>query len=278
MNYFIFSDESGSWGNRKDPFYVRSWIKIREDDFYRLVGIWETHKLPYPTKESLLKNSQGINEKLEKENFIYFFTFTKMDEFYLRKINIKDKIMEQVNRVILQLEHVLKTYMKNQIPIKVKNAIDYVLFLNMYESYHLKNAIEKLYSSDEKVTLVIDKPKFSEDDYLKIFEDIKKDRSISLLFSHKKDKADYTTKYKLGISIADSLVSMCCNLLKDEDKDNLILDYFKKYILGKSLAGNIGLVGFNKVFYPVNQSYGNEKLITEERNLIRTLSKKLNHI
>ena len=273
--YFIFSDESGSWGNENDPFYVRSWIKIKENDFYRLVGIWETKKYQLPTKESLLKNSSGISDVFKKENLVYFFTFTKLNEFYLRKFYIKNKIIEQVNMVISQLEYKLKAYMKNQIPAKVKNAINYVLFLNMYEVFHIENALEKLYFSNEKATLVIDKPKFSENDYLKIFENLKRDKDIELIFSHKKDKNEYKTKYTLGISLADSLASMCFDLLTK--KENQIRDYFKKYILEKSLPGNIGLNGLNKVFYPVNRSYGDDKLFTEEEELIKNLSNKLNY-
>jgi len=273
--YFIFSDESGSWGSENDPFYVRSWIKIKENDFYRLVGIWETKKYQLPTKESLLKNSSGISDVFKKENLVYFFTFTKLNEFYLRKFYIKNKIIEQVNMVISQLEYKLKAYMKNQIPAKVKNAINYVLFLNMYEVFHIENALEKLYFSNEKATLVIDKPKFSENDYLKIFENLKRDKDIELIFSHKKDKNEYKTKYTLGISLADSLASMCFDLLTK--KENQIRDYFKKYILEKSLPGNIGLNGLNKVFYPVNRSYGDDKLFTEEEELIKNLSNKLNY-
>lgn len=267
--YFIFSDEAGSWGNKSSQFYIRSWIKIKDSDFYRLVGVWETKKLPFPTKESLLKNSQEINNILEREHLVYFFTFTKLNEFYLRKFNIKNKLMEQLSIVMSQLEYKLKTYMKDQIPSKVKSAINYVLFLNMYEAFHIENAYKTLHSLNEKSTFVMDKPQFSEGDYLKIFKDKTKENESELIFSHKKEGESYN----LGIHIADALASLGFDLLKLNETP--ITDYFKKYILPKSLAGNIGLNGFNKVFYPVNRSYGNDKLFAKEEMLIKSLSTKL---
>lgn len=269
--YFIFSDEAGSWGSQHNQFYVRAWIKIQESDFHRLVGLWTTKKLPYPTKESLLKNSQDINNILKKEHLICFFTFTKLNEFYLRKFNIKDKLMKQLSIVMSQLEYKLKTYMKDQIPPKVKGAINYVLFLNMYEAFHIENAYRNLHSLNEKSVFVIDKPQFSESDYLKIFKDKTKENESELIFSHKK----LGGKYSLGIYIADALASLGSDLLISNE--TRITDYFKKYILAKSLAGNIGLNGFNKVFYPVNRSYGDDRLFTEEEVLIKSLSTKLNY-
>jgi len=40
----IFSDESGSWTNKKD-YYIRSWIKIRKNDYDNLIKeILEKHR------------------------------------------------------------------------------------------------------------------------------------------------------------------------------------------------------------------------------------------
>jgi len=274
--YFIFSDEAGSWGNENNYFYVRSWVKTKEEDFYRLNGLWTTKKLPYPTKKSLLKNDQDISGVLKNGHFIFFFTFTKLNEFYLRKFNIKDKIMEQLMLVMAQLEYKLKTYMKDQIPAKVKSAINYVLFLNMYEAYHLENAWRNLFSANQKLTFIIDKPQFSENDYLKVFKDKINSNESELIFSHKEKEE----KYSLGIYIADSFASLCWDLLLsclDSPSSNQIkiINYFKEYILSKSVAGNIGLNGINKVFYPVNRGYGNEILFSEEEKLIKNLLNKL---
>ena len=38
--YFIFSDESGRWADHKCNFYVRSWIKITEERYLYLKGLW----------------------------------------------------------------------------------------------------------------------------------------------------------------------------------------------------------------------------------------------
>jgi hypothetical protein len=141
----------------------------------------------------------------------------------------------------------------------------------MYEAFHIENAWRNLHSLNEKSIFVIDKPQFSESDYLKVFKDKTKENESELIFSHKKEKE----KYSLGIYIADSLASLGFDLLTSNE--TRIIDYFKRYILAKSVAGNIGLNGFNKVFYPVNRSYGDDKLFTEEEELIKSLSAKLSY-
>ena len=70
--YFIFSDESGRWADPKCNFYVRSWIKITEERYLYLKGLWQQKKLPHPTKPSLIKNSNRITEILIKKNLKLF--------------------------------------------------------------------------------------------------------------------------------------------------------------------------------------------------------------
>jgi len=103
-NFFIFSDEVGSWANEKCNFYIRSWVKISEEKYLYLKVLWNTKKLPDPTFSSLLKNSNRIVDILDKENFEFIFTITKLNEFYLRKWGIRDG----VSLALSQLENKLQ--------------------------------------------------------------------------------------------------------------------------------------------------------------------------
>jgi hypothetical protein len=270
--YFIFSDEAGSWSNRSDRFYVRSWLRIKEDDYLYIEGLWKTKKLPKPTEGSLLKNSNGISDELNKKNFNFFFTFTKLNEFYSRKFYVRDKILESVSLAISQLENQLKSYMKNKIPAKIQNSINQIMFLNIYEAYHIENAIKVLCEADSNYEFYIDKPQFAENDYLEIFNNqVKNINQAKLIFSHKKEGKPNN----LGVYYADALASMFKKILNSKNHAE-ITRYLKTHIFTKSYAGNIGTSGFNKIFYPVNKSYGNDELKSEEKALVNNLSTKLN--
>jgi len=270
--YLIFSDESGSWSNKFDSFYVRSWIKIKEVDYLYLEGLWKNRKFPKPTEDSLLKNSNGIADELNKIDFKYFFTFTKLDEFYSRKFYVRDKILESVSLVISQLESKLKSYMK-KIPTKIQEGINQIMFLNIYEVYHIENAVNILCDLDNAFDFYFDKPQFTKNDYLKIFNNQLINKYVArLVFTHKKESE---SNNNLGIYYADALASMF-NRFLGGDSNTEIVNYLKNNLFTKSYAGNIGAIGFNKIFYPVNVGYGSSSsLRDDEKNLVNNILSKL---
>lgn len=270
--FLIFSDESGSWSNKSDRFYARSWIKIKEHDFLYLEGLWKTKKFPKPSEASLLKNSNCITDELEKIDFKYFFTFTKLDEFYSRKFYVRDKILESVSLAISQLESQLKSYMKSKIPVKIQEGINQIMFLNIYEAYHIENAIDVLCDKENEFEFYLDKPQFTENDYLEIFNNqVRNSFKASLIFARKKEGESNN----LGIYYADALASIFNKIISSQNNLKLV-EYLKKNILPKSFAGNVGANGFNKIFYPVNKSYGSDELKQSENELINELLSRIN--
>jgi len=270
--YYIFSDESGSWANPQDKFYIRSWVKVKEDDYLKLVGLWGKMKYPKPTHNSLLKNSNNIVGELNKIESKYFFTFTKLDEFYKRKFNVRNVIMENVSAALLQLEDKLKSYMKTEIPKKTKDAVNYVLFLNIYESYHIENALRELCDSGEDYEVYFDKPQFTENDYIEIFNKLTEKSKVKAKPVISKKSSN--NGEGLGISYADGLALLSIKIIQENANDEII-EFLKKNILLKSIAGNIGVMGFNKIFYPISRSYGDDNLRLEETNLINNMIQKL---
>lgn len=270
--YFIFSDESGSWSNKSDKFYVRSWIIIKERDYLYLEGLWKNKKFSKPSGNSLLKNSNNISDELGKLDFKYFFTFTKLDEFYSRKFYVRDKILESVSLVISQLESQLKSYMKNKIPTKIQEGINQIMFLNIYEAYHIENAVKVLCEAGNTFEFYFDKPQFTENDYLEVFNNqAGNNYNAILIFTRKKE----SEPNNLGVYYADALASMFRKIL-DNQNSTKIINYLKNNILTKGYAGNIGTNGFNKVFYPVNKSYGSDVLKSEESKLVNNILSRLN--
>lgn len=258
--YFIFSDESGSWSNTNCDFYVRSWIKITEERYLYLKGLWQQKKLPAPTKQSLVKNSSKIAEILNEEKFEVIFTITKLNEFYLRKWGVRDS----VSLALSQLENNLSRTYEKKIPPKLKVALNQILFLNVYERFHIENAIDYLgVKNGFDYEFLINKPQFSEDDYLEIFDDIKNRKEINAKVSFIKNNEN-----ELGVCLADAICSIFDKVLTG-DKTNLA--YLKDNILSKGVSGGIGIKGINKILYPVNKSYGRDDLRAEETKFINKL-------
>lgn len=261
--YFIFSDECGSWANHECKFYLRAWIKIDEARYLYLKGLWSKDKLPSPSEKSLRKNSKKIADILNKENFNFIFTFTKLNEFYLRKWVIRDT----VSLALSQLENILQKEYEKKIPKKLKVALNQVLFLNVYERFHIENAIEYLGMKNGFIyEFLINKPQFSKNDYLEIFENIKNKYSINSQISFFKNNEN-----ELGVKFADAICTMFGKALNNDDTQ--CISFLKNNIFSKSVAGGIGIKGINKIFYPINKSYGREDLQMEEKEIINKLRK-----
>lgn len=260
--YYIFSDECGSWSNLKDKFYFRSWIKIPEDRYLYLKGLWMQKNLPNLTASSLLKNSSSIVEYVNNEPFEYFFTITKLNEFYERKWGIRDS----VSLALSQLESKLIRSYERKIPNKLKVALNQVLFLHVYEKFHIENAIENLCSNNSYYEFSLNKPQFTEDDYLQVFEESKNKFLLKAGISFIRNNQN-----ELGLCFADALCSLLNNVLSTNNKEST--DFLKKYILPKGASGKIGIKGINKILYPVNRSYGKDELQKEEKEFLEKLRK-----
>jgi hypothetical protein len=276
MNYFlIFSDEFGSWSKNNGKFYIRSWLKIKRDDFYYLESFWKNEKLEEITPKTIFKKELAEkifqNPKIDSDTLKIFFTFTKLDEFYSRRFVIKEEIIKEVSNVLLKLEQHLREYMKQKIPLKIKRAIEYVLFLHVYEFWHINNALKKFIDNQEdNYKFYFDKPQFIESDYRELFRNIFKTeyKEEDIEFIHRNNS--------IGIKITDALASLLGTILNNNfNNTKKEIRFFNDSVLGKSFEGNCGIFGINKVFYPAARSYGNEKLISEEKDLIYKLKTNL---
>jgi len=260
--YYLFSDESGHWARPKEfRFYCRSWVLFSEDNYIWLEAFWKQKKIQLPTQKSIMKNIDVILKKGQPK---FFFTFTKLDEFYLRKWNIRDA----VSLALSQLENSIKRKYEVKIPSKIKTALNQVLFLHVYEKFHIENAIQYLgLNHSTKYEFHLNKPQFAEDDYLEVFNEMKGKLGIDAKISFVKNKEN-----ELGVKLADSLAKLFFKIIQEDDKKSLSL--LKRKIFPSSVLGGLGIKGINKILSPVNKSYGNDKLRLEEVNLINRLRDK----
>lgn len=239
--FFIFTDEAGSWSNRSKKYYVRSWIKIPKANYFFLEGKFKELFSNIGLTWNLLKSKPDIaNFIFNKKNKIQiFFTFTTLEEFYIQKFRIRNTIMTEVQRALVTLRDRLKEYMKKKVPPKIENAINYVLFLHVYEKHHLHNMSERLLQKDRVHDLVIEKPQFNKKDYKTILNEL--------------GVNNYKIKEKegLGMRVADSLASSFYDILLQDFKDKEGINFYKKYISPYLIEGNCGR-GVNKIFLHYN--------------------------
>jgi len=180
---------------------------------------------------------------LRKNKIEVLFTFTCLEEFYARKFKAREDNIAYIENAISTLEQqVHKGYLK-EITSRVKNAINYVLFLYVYERWHLEDVLEKLWEPNNKYTFIFEEPQFTKKDYKKVIA------STKIAGNYRIEKANSC----IGLKIADRLASffnrkIIEELLEKEVIDKRILDYYKKFILPNlKTAGNYAR-GVNKVF------------------------------
>lgn len=223
--YFIFTDESGSWGDRSSKFYVRSWLKILYPEYVRLRQI--SKKGP-PSDYLRLLNSTDQNTKV-------FITFTVLEEFYLRRFVIRDDIASAIQQVISQLSVRLKDYMRT-IPRGVENAVNHTLFLNTYERFHFENAKEYLNFNPSEDLIILDTPQFHKNDYRALFEEIG-------IVNYRIFSSSRGNSYRLGIKIADRIAPCFRGVLLGRSPLR-----FSNFIGPKLTNKGNFLPGVNKVF------------------------------
>jgi hypothetical protein len=261
--YFIFSDECGYWHNQEEnSYYIRSWIKIPENRYYILKGIFDKEKLPYPSEKCLIKNEKGITELIlnEENNIYFFFTLTRLKEFYSRKFNVRDRVL----LALTQLENYLVKQYEKKIPKKVKDAVNYILFLNVYENYHIDNAIKYLCDKDNRFTFIIDKPQFIEKECIEVFEETSKKYGYNTeIVIEKNDK-------EMGIKLADALAKILEEAVKNKSKEKA--NFLKEKILKKGvIGGRLGINGLCKIFDYIPSTYGNVELLKEDEQFQKSL-------
>src|SRR3989344_5424366 len=86
INKFIFSDETGHWN--KGDFYIRSWMIISEEEYYRLKNKIEICKKLNNVKGEIKVGEGHDYSVFEDLNFNVYFTLTFCNDFKTRNFSI----------------------------------------------------------------------------------------------------------------------------------------------------------------------------------------------
>ncbi len=222
--FVIFTDEAGSWSNRKNKFYIRSWVRFNSVDLAELNTIHN-------------KNSFDIVRHFGKKANL-FFTFTDLSEFYDRKFIFRDEINKEIFNVFVKFENRVKDYIK-KIPIGVENAVNHVLFLSIYEKFHIINALERFNISKDDL-VVFEKPQFNERDFKELIDNLK------IKFHYKiYSESKMPEEFKKGRKMVHDLVNCFYKSLNEDDNQKKIFQTMLYFADIKN--GNIS-EGINKIF------------------------------
>ena len=162
MKYLIFSDESGSWSNIEEEYYIRAWVGITEEEYKRLkVSINSIHKSK-KLKELKWRNFKNNFQhdmqyrKIFDSDFKIFVTISKPKFFWSKSYNVIT-VLENLKEGELTGDEEVQLSLKK----KITNSARMVLFLNYYERQHIINSKSALLKTDTtEYEYIVDNPQF----------------------------------------------------------------------------------------------------------------------
>lgn len=222
MKFIVFTDESGSWNEKplgeSESYYVRCWVRIAEKD---------------------IKFLSGNLDKIKNSSARVYFTFSKLSEFYSQKYNVREEIEREVGTIFLKLGKSIKDYM-NRIPKEIRDAINRVLFLYIYERYAWEYAkTSGILNFADKI--FINSPQFTKADY--------KDLLKTLGFSKENYFFIERNEDNKGISAADTLSRLMKKVIVENFGNKERVSNLKNIIRNNAVKeeGNM-ILGVDKVF------------------------------
>lgn len=219
--FYVFSDETGHWNN--EGFYIRSWVLLSEEEYFKLENRIKLFK-KINDKESELKYKPSSDYSLFCDlDFKVYFTLTFSDDF-------RERNFELITNVETQENPSFEINNKN-IRDKVINTLKNSIFLNIYEYYHISNAL-KYFKEDcinKNIIFMVDSPQCQNPDWRKIFEEHNESDFVLNIIKDSKDES--------GVQFADILAGNFNKIVKNVGS-NSPLNLFEKKIVSNLSFGN----------------------------------------
>jgi hypothetical protein len=219
---FVFSDESGSWGDSRSKFYVRCWYKISLKSYQKATNKYELFKQEFDLgdRETKIENWNKYLQFPELVESLFpvtdseiLFTYTNLEEFRERDFKVKEYISDY------------DPHKQDQIPDlkeKLLKSIDYVNYINIYEKYHFSGFYETQDGEDNRNRYVIDAPQFIKNDYELIMRQVMNNPNDSLnIHTH--------SERSLGLQVSGILASMFREILRMQ-RDRSKLNFLSTYV------------------------------------------------
>jgi hypothetical protein len=207
----IFSDESGSWKNKKN-YYVRAWIKIDKDNYDNLIKevLFSKYKLKKTTElkwDDIKRNYDKYRNILEIPSFHVFITISKPVVFFERCYKVIDYLSsDEVENHLGAHDANIKLSLKETLVSSAQNS----LFLHHFERHHIRTAKMALVetNSNEEYEFLIDSPQFFKNQWEKV---VKEEGIKNINIVEKSENYP-------GIQIADIIAGCFQELLSNDSK------------------------------------------------------------
>jgi len=217
----IFSDESGSWKNKRN-YYVRAWIKIDKDNYDNLIKevLFSKYKLKKTTEvkwNDVKKNYDEYRNIFGIPLFKVFITISAPVIFFERHYKVVDYLSsDEVKNHLGAHDTNIISSLKETLVNSAQNS----LFLHHFERHHIRTAKMALVdtNNNEKCEYLIDSPQFFKNQWKKVAEEegIKNITIIEKSEDH------------LGIQIADVVAGCFQDLLRNDSKaENIFAESIK---------------------------------------------------
>ncbi len=172
-DYVIFSDESGSW-HEQDNVYVRSWVCVENSDieaFDQFIAEIRNETGCDEVRWKTVATKNDLVERIKKLNFKTFVTVTEPKSIKDEKYLLTRSFFEKVASFDFGN---LKDDTKEKIVNKIYSDIKYVLFLQIYESLHIRSADEifSLAFPNKSFDYKIDPPQATKKEWSEICTDL----------------------------------------------------------------------------------------------------------
>lgn len=269
--FLIFSDESGCWhysdNDSNDLYYVRSWIKITEYNyskickwFEEIFGLIKCEEIKWSFVKGNFKQNPDIANILSLIFGITFNTFITITipncaNQRIEQTKTYNKIKE-IDTSDLTGYVSMSSYRDNFATLtkeKLLSNVKHLLFMGIYEKYHIENAKKAFTTSEIECEWQIDEPQCTKN----IWESIANIDQIKLVKSGKNP----------GVQLADVIAGCYQDLLgkKTSDEYKKALEFYKEYLKCKQIYKGEELPNPNVVF--ANDSCANALLNLIKENI-----------
>jgi len=211
--YRVFSDESGHWNDTNHNVYIRAWLKISEEDSGRL-----EQERPFASYIDLLKEVSTDTTVL--------FTVTDLRFFRGRYLRFRKSIDSALSK--LMGEQSWPKYITDNAAKDIRSAVNKCLFLNIYEKYHIVDALERL-NSNNVTSWTINNPQFNKPEYIRVCDEQGLENPILV------KERDYSTEMK----IVDALSKLLRKMIDSKFSNPRDVNKFKSSILPYLHSNNI---------------------------------------
>ena len=234
---YVFSDESGNLFAQNQPYYIRSFIFICGNDYLKLCGEFkkmkEKHKITKEIKFNDFKNNIERYDAIFNINFKAYIVFTnKYKDFDNRQYGykLKETILNKFDQSYAE-ENFIKKWkedekdkIKTKLRAKIGDAFKYFYWLNFFEKYYymnVKQILSDIYKTED-YSFEIDKPTFSNNDYIDLLQEI----GINKINIIKKSEDS------VGIQLADIVAGSLRDVLLNKTTEHT---HYTQYVYKKLL-------------------------------------------